>query len=491
MLASLERIDNSLRKLEKWLPIGNVPNDEPLTFREFIRRVNPRFKFYRHLEILIDVLQRVADGELHRLMVFMPPRHGKSETVSRLFSAYYVYRWPERFVGLSSYAAALAYTLSRNARDNYVAAGGPLSVEGIEHWETGEGGGLWAAGVGGPITGKGGHLLLVDDPLKNAEDAASETIREKQKEWWRSTFYTREEPGGAIVVIMTRWHQDDLAGWLLSRETSADADDEDAEPERWHLVFMPALMTELPQLPPTVTVESDPRLPGEPLAPERYPLKRLARIRRNAGSYFWTALYQQWPTPPDGEAFKREWFSYLDRPPDETDMLRWVRYWDKAGSISKSAKYTAGVKVGITRDRRIIIAHVVRGKWTTGDRRNVMRQTAQADGIGVTVGIEQEPGSSGLDSVRDEKRLLLGFDVFSDTPTGDKDTRLRPFAAQAEAGNIYLVRGAWNEGYVDELCAIPNGTYRDQADATAGAFNRLAQGGISEQQASELFNWRS
>ena len=443
---------------------------EPLTFREFIRRVNPRFKFYRHLEILIDVLQRVADGELHRLMVFMPPRHGKSETVSRLFSAYYVYRWPERFVGLSSYAAALAYTLSRNARDNYVAAGGPLSVEGVEQWETGQGGGLWAAGVGGPITGKGGHLLLVDDPLKNAEGAASETIREKQKEWWRSTFYTREEPGGAIVVIMTRWHQDDLAGWLLNREGGATEDDDEAEPERWHLVFMPAVMAELPTLPPTVTIEPDPRETGEPLAPERYPLKRLAKIRRNAGGYFWTALYQQWPTPPDGDMFKREWFQVIDSVPQ---VVQWVRYWDKAGSVKKSAKYTAGVKLGVSHDGRVIIGHVIRGKWSTGDRRKIMLQTAQSDGQQVAIGIEQEPGSSGLDSVSDELRLLLGYAAFADSPTGDKDTRMRPFAAQAEAGNVYLVRGVWNEGYVDELCAIPNGTYRDQADATAGAFNRL------------------
>lgn len=389
-------------------------------------------------------------------------------------------------MGLTSYAAGLAYTLSRNARDNYRNAGGALTVEGVEQWETGQGGGLWAAGVGGPITGKGGHLLLVDDPLKNAEDAASETIREKQKEWWKSTFYTREEPGGAIVIIQTRWHEDDLSGWLLSREH----EDDEAEPERWHIVLMPAVMADLPALPDTVTVEPDPRQTGEALAPERYPLGRLATIKRNSGSYFWSALYQQWPIPPDGDTFRREFFQYIDHIADD-EVLRWVRYWDKAGSISKQAKYTAGVKIGITKDRRVIIAHVVRGKWTTGNRRKVMEATAQVDGMAVTVGIEQEPGSSGLDSVRDEKRLLMGFDVFSDTPTGDKDTRLRPFAAQVESGNVYLVKGSWNEAYIDELCAIPNGTYRDQADATAGAFNRLVAGGINEDLAKQLFSWRS
>lgn len=178
--------------------------DAPLTFRQFIARVAPKFQFYPHLDKLIEVLQQVADGLISRLMVFMPPRHGKSETVSRLFSAYYLYRHPDRWVAITSYAAELAFTLSRNARENYSEGGGPMSADAfaVKHWETGLGGGLWATGVGGPATGKGFHLGICDDPLKNSEEAASETVREKHKDWWRSTFSTREEPNGAIVVIM-------------------------------------------------------------------------------------------------------------------------------------------------------------------------------------------------------------------------------------------------------------------------------------------------
>src|SRR5690606_35818692 len=129
-------------------------------------------------------------------MVFLPPRHSKSEMFSRLFSAYYLFRNPHHFVGINSYSAELAYTLSRAARENFLEAGGSISDEAaaVKHWETSERGGLWAAGVGGPITGKGYHLGIIDDPLKNSEDAASSTIREKQKEWYASTFYTRQEP---------------------------------------------------------------------------------------------------------------------------------------------------------------------------------------------------------------------------------------------------------------------------------------------------------
>ena len=178
------------------------PN-KPLTFRQFIKLVNPKYKFYAHVEKLIVVLQRVADGEISRLMVFMPPRHSKSESVSRLFTAYYLYRYPDRWVGLCSYADALASTLSRNARENYKEAGGTLSQDAgaVHHWETGKGGGFWASGVGGPATGKGFHLGVIDDPVKNDEEAQSLTIRQRNKDWYLSTFYTREEPGAAIVVV--------------------------------------------------------------------------------------------------------------------------------------------------------------------------------------------------------------------------------------------------------------------------------------------------
>lgn len=242
---------------------------EPLTLREFVGLVNPRYVWYEHVARLAAVLQRVADGEVSRLMVFMPPRHGKSELISRLFAAYYLYRYPARWVGVTSYAAELAYTLSRNARENYTRAGAALNpaAYAVRHWETGKGGGLWAAGVGGPITGKGFHLGIVDDPVKNAEEAHSEAIRAKQWEWWRSTFLTREEPGAAIVVVQTRWHEDDLSGRILAHEAE--------EPENWHVVHYEAIKEEEPSTyPASCTVEPDFRETGEALAPLRYGFNR-------------------------------------------------------------------------------------------------------------------------------------------------------------------------------------------------------------------------
>lgn len=443
-----------------------------MTFRQFIAKVNAKFKFYVHVEKLIAVLQRVADGEISRLMVFMPPRHGKSETISRLFAAYCLYRYPERWVAITSYAAELAFTLSRNARDNYENGGGTIGdTFAVKHWETGQGGGLWATGVGGPATGKGFHFGIIDDPLKNSEEAGSETIREKQKDWYRSTFSTREEPGGAVIIVLTRWHEDDLAGWLLNSEGG-----DDDEPERWHIVSMPAIAEESPKFPATCTVEPDERNDGEPLCPERYPLEKLRKISRRIGAYFWAALYQQRPQPLDGDLFRRSNFKVVPTCPN----TNWrIRYWDKAASTSKSAKYSAGVRLSISQDGGVYVEHVVRGQWATKDRRQIMLQVAQLDRQSfqgeTVIFIEQEPGSSGLDSVTDEIRMLQGFAAFADRPSGDKDTRMLPVSAQAQIGNLHLVAGDWNEDFIDELCAIPNGRYRDQADATSGAFNRLVE----------------
>ncbi len=216
----------------------------PLSFRAFIARVHPRFVWYEYCERLAAVLQRVADDELKRVMVLAPRRHGKSETVTRLFSAYYVYRHPERWVGLAAYGAQLAYGFSRAARQFVRRAGVELSgdAEAVEQWQTTAGGGLWAVGVGGPATGKGFHLGVLDDPVKNAEEARSPVIGERNREWWESTWYTCQEPGAALVVITTRWPGPaDIVGWLFEQE-SAD----DGYPERWHVVALEAEKTAEP-----------------------------------------------------------------------------------------------------------------------------------------------------------------------------------------------------------------------------------------------------
>lgn len=455
-------------------------NVAPMTFREFVTKVNPKYRWYKHCEVLADVLQKVADGKIKRLMVFEPPRHGKSETVSRLFTAYFLYRYPHRWVGLSSYAADLANTLSRNSRDNYKEGGGSIrsDASGVHQWETGKGGGLWATGVGGPATGKGGHLLVVDDPIKNAEDAASETIREKFKDWWHSTWSTREEPWsdddphGAVVIVQTRWHEDDPAGWLLEQEKIAEEED---EREHWHIVSLPAIAEEHPQeFPPTCTVEPDWRQPGEALCPERRPLSKLHRIAKRIGEYFWGALFQQRPRPKSGMFFKEEWFQEVGAAP--ADCQR-VRYWDKAGADEGKGDYTVGVLMAKDSNGFFYIEDVVRGQWTAFPRNDVIKSTAAKDQGkygDVDIWIEQPPGLA-KESTDTIVRQLAGYNVHADPVNRDKVERAEPFKAQCEAKNVKLVKGDWRRKYLDELTAFPKGKHDDQVDASSGAFNKLAE----------------
>lgn len=451
-----------------------------LSFRDFIAWINPKYRFYKHCEVLIDVLQRVADGEIKRLLVFEPPRHGKSETVSRLFSAYFLYRYPERWVGLSSYAADLAYTLSRNARDNYRLGGGTIKGDAgaVVHWETGQGGGLWASGAGGPAAGKGGHLLVVDDPVKNAEEAASTTIREKLKDWWNSVWYTREEPwsdadpNGAMIVVTTRWHEDDLAGWLLEQERLAE-DEEDRE--RWHIVNLPAIAEENdPKLfPETCTVEPDWRKPGEALCPERRPIEKLRRILKRIGGYFFDALFQQRPSAKEGDFFKVAKLETVETvPPD----LVCCRGWDLAGTEGGGA-YTAGVLMGKDGKGIWYVLDVARGQWSPDDVETQLVSIARRDGTGTRIHLPQDPGQSGKKQGISLVRLLSGFNVKAEPVTGSKEARAFSLSAQINAGNVKLLKGEWNKAFIEELRQFPRGKYKDQVDAAADAFNELALGG--------------
>jgi predicted phage terminase large subunit-like protein len=437
-------------------------------FRDFIARVHPRFVWYPHISRLADILERVANGEIKRLMVFMPPRHGKTLLASHLFPAYYLVRYPQQWVGMASYGAALAHTLSRAAQGYFREGGGEVrrTASAASHWETTQGGGIWAAGVGGPLTGKGGHLLTLDDPIKNAAEAASTTIRAAQRDWYASTFYTRAEPNAAVVIIQTRWHQEDLSGWLLAEESQDD------QPEGWHIVNLPALYeTPLPIFPAACTVEVDWRSEGEALCPPRFDAPRLAKIRQRLGSYFWAALYQQQPRPADGNYFKRDWFTIVPAAPA---LATRIRYWDLAATAN-GGDYTAGVRLALTPDGMYTVEDVVRGQWSPGARDSIIRQTADTDGTNVKIIVEQEPGSSGVAATAALVKALAGYAVRGERATGSKAIRAAPFAAQTEAGNVRLVRGAWNKAFIEEMLAFPTAAHDDQVDAAAGAFNALAR----------------
>ena len=283
-------------------------------FKDFIRNAFPTFQFHRLSELLIDLLQQVADGQLTRLIVCCPPRHGKSQLVSRLFPAYWASRHPELFCAIASYSGELAYAHSREARHYYRITGHALSKDSaaVGNWLTPQRGGCIAAGVRGPFTGKGYNLGIIDDPYKGPEDAKSALQRERLIDWLKSVWLTRAEPGltaeGALlpaaqVVVQTRWDHHDMTAWLLEQEAEEN-------PEHWTVLNLPAIAEPEAismQIPHTCTKVADWRQPGEPLCPERVPLDVLQRIRTRLGSYWWNALYQQRPSPAEGLLFRKQW----------------------------------------------------------------------------------------------------------------------------------------------------------------------------------------
>jgi predicted phage terminase large subunit-like protein len=435
----------------------------PITFREFVCQVRPRYQWYRHCEILAATLQRVADGDLNRLMVFMPPRHGKSELASRLFPPYYLYRWPQRFVGVSSYAADLAYTFSRICRENYLESGGIIKDDSgqIKHWETTKGGGLWAAGVGGPITGKGYHLGLIDDPLKNSKEAFSQTIRRGQQEWYDSTFATREEPGGAQIVILTRWHEDDLAGWLLNREQMEDNE----TPEQWHVVNFPAIAEAKPiALPPTCTLEADWRSEGEPLCPERYPVAKLQRFKKNA--YFWSALFQQRPSPLDGDYFKRAWWQWYSKLPEGMTV---ALSFDCAFKETSSSDFVVGQAWGKVGADYYLLDQVRDRTDINGTLQMVESLSAKWPQAKAKLIEDKANGSAVIDLLRRKVPGLIAVQ-----PEGGKVVRAVAVSPYVESGNVHLPSGkAWVNDFVEEAAAFPNGAHDDQVDAMTQAINWL------------------
>lgn len=429
--------------------------------------------------LIAATLDQVVAGQVKRSMIFAPPQHGKSELVSVRLPAFWLAHHPDLPVGLTSYAASLAEKHSQEARDLIESDEYARLFPGLRtrddsraknFWRlAGQRGGLLAAGVGGPITGHGFGLGIVDDPFENWAQAQSLTVRNAVWDWWRGTFRTRIWEDGAIVFITTRWHEDDLAGRLLAEQAS-----------EWTVLRLPALAETQEERDENhrrmhlLLGQPDPlgRAPGEPLAPRRFGPEALRALRRDTGSIVWASEYQGAPRAPEGNRFKRHWFKIVDAAPATAAR---VRYWDKAGTEG-GGKFTAGVLIARA-SGRYCVEDVERGQWSALEREARMQATAARDearyGNTVHIWLEQEPGSGGKESAEASVRNLAGYSVHLDKVTGDKDVRLEPFAAQCEAGNVDLVRGAWNGAYLDELCAIPNGAFRDQSDASGGGFNKL------------------
>lgn len=318
------------------------------TFRRFVEARNPSLLEFEHVPRLVDVGERVITGELMRVLVVMPPRYFKSEIFSRLLPAAFLQRHPDLWAGLASYGADLAWELSEEARNYFQEAGGRLrtATSAKKRWRTSEGGGMWAAGVGGPLLGRGFHYGGIDDP-QDPEKAHSPTYQKRFGEWLPSKFLSRQEPGARIVAVMQRLGPEDAIDFILRREVGEDTDH---APENWHVVVCDEIKDEAPLgrwdgprgLPPTCTLEDDPRELGDVLAPTRFDADEVAKMQRSAGIYVTAAQRQQRPAAATGDFWKEDWFQVYDVLP--TNAFNGGRDWDTAYTKKEHNSASAEIK---------------------------------------------------------------------------------------------------------------------------------------------------
>ncbi len=422
---------------------------------------------YPHLLVIAEKLQQIQHGTCRRLIVMMPPRHGKSQFISQYFPAWFLMRNPHKRIILTSYEADFAANWGRKAREVMEQFGGQFGKRiraessAAHRWDiAGHDGGMMTAGVRGPITGKGMDLGIIDDPVKNDEEAASETYREKVWDWYLSTFSTRLHKGGSMILIMTRWHQDDLCGRILKAQAAGG--------DSWDIINLPAI-AEKAETYPTMR-----RKPGDALCSDLIPRKMLDESKSRMGEFWWSSLYQQRPFPKGGGFFKRSSVEIIEGP--IKNSIR-VRGWDLAASTGGCR--TAGVKLARSLENEFVVEDVVMGKWEPAERDRMIAQTAMMDGSRVPIRIEQEGGSGGIAQVHAIVRKLAGWDVEGMRVTGSKEVRADAVASQCNIGNLKIVRGPWNEAFLAELESFPTGTYLDQVDALSLGFEYISTKGLN------------
>jgi predicted phage terminase large subunit-like protein len=416
-----------------------------------------------HHRFLLSHLDLVAKGEIRRLLVLMPPGSAKSTYTSVVFPIWWLIQHPRSSVIAASNTAALVEHFSRRIRrlieDNQPRIGFSLipGDRSASHWRTSEGGEYFAVGVRGAITGRRADLAIIDDPVKSMAEADSPRYRQHIWDWFTAELMTRLKPDGRIVVVMTRWHEQDLGGQLLS-----------ANPDEWRVLRLPALAE-----------ENDPmgRPPGAALWPEWENGDALALKKAAVGSRVWSALFQQSPDPPERRLFDTHSIRIFDDA-EAVTPLRAVRAWDLAATAATGQNdpdWTVGLKLLSLEGGRYLIEDVTRFRDGYQQVQDAIVSTARTDGHAVIVSLPIDPGQAGKSQVGVISSRLAGFRVFASREAGAKLSRAIPVAAQLDAGHLSIKRAGWNRAFLDELAAFPGGSKDDQVDALSRAFNTLLE----------------
>jgi predicted phage terminase large subunit-like protein len=412
----------------------------------------------RHHLLLLEALAALTAGHTRRLMVLMPPGAAKSTYASVLFPPWWFARHPAGEIIAATHTEALALHFARRVRALIAEEGARLGLalapleRGAGDFRLLSGGRYRAVGRGAAIVGRRADLLLIDDPLGGFEEAHSAKLRARLWEWYRNDLLSRLKPDGAVVLVTTRWHEDDLAGRLL------------ADPA-WRVIRLPALAE-----------ASDPlgRAPGEALWPEWEDAATLARRRSEIGEQAFRALYQQDPAPQaEGGMFR---ITAILRLPAAPPLTGRVRAWDLAARPAGAGDpdWTVGVRMGRSAEGRFVIDDIVRVQGDALTVERLLLETAARDGREVSILLPQDPGQAGKAQVSYLTRRLAGYTVIATPESGAKWVRAGPLAAQVAAGNLALAPGPFAGPFLEELALFPGGPKDDQVDAAVRAFTHLA-----------------
>lgn len=436
-------------------------------FIKFVEKMWPSFISGRHHKRMAEAFERVAKGECKRLIINMPPRHTKSEFASYLLPAWFLGKFPNKKVIQCSNTGELAVGFGRKVRnlvdsDIYHSNFPDLSLQADSkaagRWNTSRGGDYFAIGVGGTVTGKGADLLIIDDPHSEQEAAMAASnpeIYDKVYEWYTSGPRQRLQPGGSIVVVMTRWGMRDLTGQVIKAAAQRSG-------EEWEVIEFPAIL-------PSNT----------PLWPEFWSMEELSALKEELPNSKWQAQYQQNPIGNESAIIKRDWWQWWEEtdPPDCEYILQ---TWDTAFEKNNRADYSAGTTWGIfthykDQSKNIVLLNTYKKRVEYPDlKRDVLKEYNEYEPDGVLI----EKKASGAPLIYELRAMGIPVQEFTPGKGQDKIARLNAVSDIIASGKVWIPRTRWAEELVDEIAAFPSGEHDDLVDATTLALMRFRQGGF-------------
>lgn len=462
--ADLRVLEAQLIKLEK-LKQRELSQEK---FIKFVEKVWPTFISGRHHKIMAAAFERVAKGELKRLIINMPPRHTKSEFASYLLPAWFLGKFPHKKVIQTSHTAELAVGFGRKVRnlvdsEVYKSTFPDLNLQADSkaagRWNTSKGGDYFAIGVGGAVTGKGADLLIIDDPHSEQEAALAQVnpeIYDKTYEWYTSGPRQRLQPGGAIVIVMTRWAMRDLTGQVIKASAQRGG-------EEWEVIEFPAIMPS-----------------GNPLWPEFWSLEELSALQEELPNAKWQAQYQQNPVGNESAIVKRDWWKWWDgENPPQCDYI--LQTWDTAFEKHQRADFSASTTWGIFKNPEdhdqpniiLLNTYKKRVEWVEL-KRDVLREYNEWEPDGMLI----EKKATGAPLIYELRSMGIPVQEYTPSKGQDKIARLNSVSDIIASGKVWVPRTRWAEELVDEIAAFPSGENDDLVDATTLALMRFRQGGF-------------